>query len=118
MKRCYHCKRRILIWQKRRLWFRKPGPSVYLHDNCDTVYDEGYALGKEEGSQSETDNALLCPLMSGTVIVPAHSGIRPAKATFEGNACLKKQCALWVEIDNTCAVTSIAFALLESKMGA
>lgn len=48
MKRCYHCKRRILMWQKRLLRSRHE-KYVYEHNNCGTAYDAGYALGKERG---------------------------------------------------------------------
>lgn len=71
----------------------------------------------QENNEVEAESAALCPLMSGMVIQPAKSEVRPARLRFEGNACLKEGCAWWAEIDNTCAVTSIAFALLESKMG-
>ncbi len=69
-------------------------------------------------NEAEIDSAVLCPLMSGMVIQPSTSEIRQARLRFEGNACVKERCAWWATIDNACAVTSIAFALLESKAGA
>lgn len=63
----------------------------------------------------EKDNAILCPLMSGMVIHPAKSEVRPARLRFEGNACVEARCAWWASIDDACAVKSIAFALLELR---
>ncbi len=71
----------------------------------------------DRADELEAEDAVLCPLMSGMVIQPAKSEVRPARLRFEGNTCLKGRCAWWAEIDNVCAVTSIAFALLESKVG-
>ena len=68
-------------------------------------------------NDAEIENAVLCPMMSGIVIHQAKSEVRPARLRFEGNSCVKERCAWWAEIDNVCAVTSIAFALLETKVG-
>lgn len=71
----------------------------------------------QEINEAEIENTALCPLMSGMVIWPARSEVRPARLRFEGTACIKERCAWWTKIDNVCAVTSIAFALLELKPG-
>jgi hypothetical protein len=58
MRRCYHCKQRILPWQKKRLWFIEFKRAVYEHDNCRTAYDAGYALGKERGIKEGREDAM------------------------------------------------------------
>lgn len=56
---------------------------------------------------------VICPIMSSLVI-----GDNVFEGSLVKTECLEGGCAWWATIDNACAVTSIAFALLESKMGA
>lgn len=107
MKRCYHCKRRILMWQRKRLWFKHPGPSVYLHDNCDTAYDAGYALGKERGIKEgkEQGGALEslaeavkpCPIKRGDRVKVNRGALLGYKGTFTG---LHRNKMLMVKLDD------------------
>lgn len=65
----------------------------------------------QEINEQEAANALLCPLMSGMVIHPAKSEVRPARLRFEGNACLKERCAWWVKVNEDCSIPEIALSL-------
>ncbi len=57
----------------------------------------------------EAQDALLCPLMSGMVIVPAQNEARLARLRFEGIACHRERC-VWYHNDD-CAITEIAMSL-------
>jgi hypothetical protein len=62
-------------------------------------------------NDTEASNALLCPLMSGMVIQPAKSEVRPARLRFEGNACIKEQCTWYVKANDDCSIPQIAISL-------
>lgn len=62
-------------------------------------------------NEAEASNALLCPLMSGMVIVPATSEVRPARLRFEGIACHKGQCVWYVKVNEGCSIPEIAMSL-------
>lgn len=69
-------------------------------------------IARADELEAESKNALICPIMSSLII---------GDNVFEGSLvkaeCLEDGCAWWTKIDNACAVTSIAFSLLESKVG-
>lgn len=62
-------------------------------------------------NETEANNALLCPLMSGMVIVPATSEVRPDRLRFERIACHKGQCAWYVKGNEDCSIPEIAMSL-------
>jgi hypothetical protein len=59
----------------------------------------------------EAQDALLCPLMSGMVIMPAKSEVRPGRLKFEGVACLEERCAWYVKVNEDCSIPDIAISL-------
>ena len=73
---------------------------------------EAVAINTEhtlETNEAETENALLCPLMSGMAILPAHRGDRPP--WFEENACIEGRCAWYVKDYTACSIPEIALSL-------
>lgn len=66
--------------------------------------EHGVAHGNAEAS------ALLCPLMSGMVLQPAKSGVRPP-AWFESVACLENRCGWYDKKDDKCSIVSISRSL-------
>lgn len=59
----------------------------------------------------EIENAVMCPLMSGMVIHPQRSEVRPARLGFQGNACIEGRCAWYIKVNGSCSITDIAMSL-------
>jgi len=60
-----------------------------------------------------TNEAAMCPLMSGMVVVPPKSDMYPARLRFNSSACLQERCAWWVETADlaACAIWHIGRSL-------